>query len=359
MIEPGNESGNSSYDAAYAEHVQMDVSAITNNGGVGGNATAPLSQQKKQGRGWIVAIVVVAIICATILLSVVSCNSVTSDALKTFSMGSTSTSDSISSPSIGVIEIGGTIQYDGTTCSPEGLKAQLDRAEREPNILGVILHVNSGGGVATAGEEMAGYVREFSKPIVVSTAATNASAAYEISSQADYIFADKTSMVGSIGVFMQLTDLSGLYDMLGIKVDTIKSAESKDAGGGTRALTDEEREWYQHMVDQINEDFIQTVASGRNMDIDEVRELANGLPYTGMDGVEVGLVDEIGNLDSAISYLSDQLGHSEPLRTYALTSSKSDLSTLLDLLGESDQSISADDLKKLLENAEGGLYANN
>ena len=93
----------------------------------------------------------------------------------------------------------GTIQYDGTTCSPEGLKAQLDRAEQNPHIKAGGLRVNSGGGTATAGEEMAEYLREFSKPVGVSSASINASAAYEISSQADYIFTAKTTSIGAIG----------------------------------------------------------------------------------------------------------------------------------------------------------------
>lgn len=97
---------------------------------------------------------------------------------------------------VAVIDIDSTIQYDGTTNSPDGLKQQLDVAADDSRIIAVVLRVNSGGGVATAGEEMSTYVKEFredtGKPVVVSSASSNASAAYEISSQADYIFTAHT-----------------------------------------------------------------------------------------------------------------------------------------------------------------------
>ena len=170
--------------------------------------------------------------------------------------------DYLTGDAVGVIDIDGTIQYDGTTCSPEGLKAQLDVAAENKHIKAVVLRVNSGGGTATAGEEMAAYVRQFredtGKPVVVSSASVNASAAYEISSQADYIYTAKTTAIGAIGTVMQVTDLSGLMEKLGISVDNIASADSKDSSYGTRPLTEEERAYYQNMVNQINETFIQT-----------------------------------------------------------------------------------------------------
>ena len=95
-------------------------------------------------------------------------------------------------PTVAVIDISGTIQYDGTACSPEGLSSLLDQAEENDDIEAVVLRVDSGGGTATAGEEMAEYVKRFSKPVVVSSASMNCSAAYEISSQADLIYVNKT-----------------------------------------------------------------------------------------------------------------------------------------------------------------------
>ena len=124
---------------------------------------------------------------------------------------------------------------------------------------------------------------------MVSSASTNASAAYEISSQADYIFTAHTTAIGAIGTAMQLVDYSGPMSMLGISTEDITSAESKDSTYGTRKLTDEERAYYQAQVDQINETFIQTVADGRNMSVDEVRAFGYGLTFTGDDAVKTVL----------------------------------------------------------------------
>ena len=220
----------------------------------------------------------------------------------------------------------------------------------------MVLRVNSGGGVATAGEEMSTYVKEFredtGKPVVVSSASTNASAAYEISSQADYIFTAHTTAIGAIGTAIQVVDYSGLMTMLGISTEDITSAESKDSTYGTRKLTDEERAYYQAQVDQINETFIQTVADGRNMSVDEVRALATGLTFTGDDAVKNGLADEIGTKEDAIEYAAMLAGHSSDYETVNLRQhSSDDISTLIDLISE-NKSISADQLASALKELE-------
>lgn len=109
-----------------------------------------------------------------------------------------------------------------------------------------------------------------------------------ISSQADYIFTDKTTSIGSIGVIMSVTDLSGLYEKLGISVENITSADAQGLRRRQPPLTEEERAWYQDQVDQINEVFINFVAEGRDMPVEDVRALATGLTFTGMDAVENG-----------------------------------------------------------------------
>lgn len=116
----------------------------------------------------------------------------------------------ISANNIGIITINGAIGYDGSASSPEGLKKLLDQAQDDPTVQAVVLRVDSGGGSATAGEEMAHYVKEFKKPVVVSSAAVNASAAYEISAQAQKIYVNKTTAIGAIGTIMQVHDVSRL-----------------------------------------------------------------------------------------------------------------------------------------------------
>lgn len=298
----------------------------------------PVAPPPRQGgKGWIVGIAIVAALCLVAVVSIVSCTSVANT-----SMGMLGLSDaggqvaSDGRPKVGVISIEGSIQYDGSSCSPDGLRTLLDQASSRDDVKAVVLRVNSGGGVATAGEEMAHYVKDFDKPVVVSSASTNASAAYEISSQADYVFTSKTTAIGAIGVAMEVTDLSGLYEKLGIRIESITSAESKDASFGNRPLTDEERAWYQNLVDQIDADFVEVVAEGRSMSVDEVSSLANGMTYTGFDAVENGLADEVGYLEDAVDKASRLAGYNERLPYASLMlSQQSSLMTLLDVLGES------------------------
>lgn len=311
----------------------------------------------KKSRGWIVALVAVLCVFGIIALGMWSCTSAVSSSFGTLgALGSSATAsdvDYLTSDAVGVIDIDGTIQYDGTTCSPEGLKAQLDVAAGNNHIKAVVLRVNSGGGTATAGEEMAAYVREFSessgKPVVVSSASMNASAAYEISSQADFIYTAKTTAIGAIGTALQVTDLSGLLDKLGISIENVTSSDSKDSSYGTRPLTEEERAYYQNMVNQINETFIQTVAEGRDMTVEEVRALATGLTFTGMEAVENGLADEIGTREDAVAKAAELAG-SSTAKTVMLDNPSSSLSELLNLMSESR--LSADDLAQALKELE-------
>ena len=300
-------------------------------------------------RGWIVALVAVILFFALMFFGMASCTSAFTSLAGP--VDDSSSVDLVTSDSIGIIDMAGTIQYDGTTCSPEGLKAQLDEAESNPHIKAVVLRIDSGGGTATAGEEMAIYVRDFSKPIVVSSASMNASAAYEISSQADYIYTAQTTAIGAIGTALQITDLSGLYEKLGINIENITSAESKDSSYGTRPLTDEERAHYQAQVDQINDTFIATVAEGRGMSEDEVRALATGMTFTGIDAVDNGLADEIGTLEDAVAKAAELAGVSSYGTVY-LQDDYDDLGLLLDLMGmESGQdgATSVEDVAAALE----------
>jgi len=283
---------------------------------------------EKKSHSWIIAVVAIVCLFAFTAFCVKTCTDSVSGA------GMSGLSAGPATDSVAVINIDGTIQYDGTANSPEGLKELLDRAAENSKIKAVVLRVNSGGGVATAGEEMTTYLKQFDKPVVVSSASINASAAYELSSQADYIYVAKSTEIGAIGTAMQLTDLSGLLDMLGINMEVLTSADSKDSSYGYRPLTDEEREYYQHMIDQINGTFIQNVAEGRHMTVEQVTELATGLAFTGIDAVENGLADDFGTLEDAADKAASLAGISS-YELYDLALVDYDLSSLYSLFGYS------------------------
>ena len=309
-------------------------------------ASAP-APEKKKSHGWIVAIVVVVALLIVMLVSTTSCTSMVKSIVGPSSSGIDIANDV---NSVAVIDIDGTIQYDGTSNSPEGFKQLLDEAADDDNTIAVVLRVNSGGGTATAGEEMATYLKEFredaGKPVVVSSASLNASAAYMISSQADAIFVARTTEIGAIGTAMQSTDFSGLLEKLGISVDNITSSESKDSSYGTRPLTEEERAYYQNMVDEINEVFIEIVADGRGKPVSWARSMATGMVFTGQTAVKNGIADEIGTLEDACAYAA-KLAGARSYSTYDLhLSGLYDFSSLSSLLGESE---SDSDLALLLK----------
>lgn len=330
------------FQQPYAQQQAYAQSAYAQQAYAAGANAGAASASRKGGKAvWVVLGIILFAIVFVFTIGALSCSHmVSSISAPTQDYAALTTGDSV-----GVIDMAGTIQYDGTSCSPEGLRELLNQAEENPDIKAVVLRVDSGGGTATAGEEMAAYVRDFSKPIVVSSASMNCSAAYEISSQADYIFVNETTAIGAIGTIMQSTDISELLDKLGISVDNIASADSKDSSYGTRPLTDEERAYYQELVDTINETFINSVAEGRDMTVEEVRALATGMQFAGTVAVENGLADEVGIYEDALDKAA-QLGGIESFDgTYdvvSLTQSPSDLSALMDLLGTSESSSAAE-----------------
>lgn len=288
----------------------------------------PMQPQAKS-RGWIVALVAVVLMFLLAVMGMRSCTSLLSSPMGYSS--SASAADTLTRDAVAVITLDGTIQYDGTSCSPEGFKALLDQAEANDHIKAVVLRVNSGGGDATAGEEMTEYLRQFDKPVVISSGSLNASAAYLISSQADYIFAAKTSLVGSIGAIIQITDISQLMDRLGINNQDIASSQGKDASSGNRPLTDDERSQYQHIVDQAAEIMVDYISKGRGMNAEDVHALANGMGYTGLDAVDNGLVDEIGTREDAVAKAAELAGMSG-YTVVDLDLDSDDLSEMLSLL---------------------------
>jgi protease-4 len=138
------------------------------------------------------------------------------------------------------------------------------------------------------------------KPVVVSISETCASGAYYISCAADKIMANPASSVGSIGVILQVPNLEGLYDKLGIDYTIIKQGKYKDIGSPSREITLEERELLEEQTKKLYQQFISDVAESRSLSIDEVEDLATGWIYLGSEAVDLGLIDEIGTYKDAI-----------------------------------------------------------
>lgn len=188
------------------------------------------------------------------------------------------------------------------------LAEKLQRARYDENTKAVVLRVNSPGGSAIASDivwrEMELLQRE--KPVVVSMGEMAASGGYYISAPADYIFADRFTLTGSIGVFGMIPDLSkALKNKLGISFDSVGTSPSATGLGLARGLTATERAMFMRGVDEVYEVFTTKVAEGRNMEIADVLEVAEGRVWSGAMATEIGLVDSYGGITEAISKAAD------------------------------------------------------
>jgi len=195
-------------------------------------------------------------------------------------------------------EAGSLLSTGGITL--EKFDAQLVAAVKDDNVKVILIRVDSPGGIASSSQEMFEELKKVEKPVLVSVSSLCASGAFYVSCAADKIMANKTSEIGSIGVIMQVPNLEGLYDKLGIKYTTIKQGKYKDAGSTDRELTQEEKALLEEQTRQIYEMFIADVAQGRKMDVSKVREIATGWVYLGEEAKKLGLIDEIGTYSDAI-----------------------------------------------------------
>lgn len=210
---------------------------------------------------------------------------------------------------IAVISLSGTITtgdsslLSGSTITPKLVRDYLTRAEKDKAVKAIVLRIESPGGEIAPCQEILWEIERVqeTKPIVVSMGGTAASGGYYISTQANKIVALPTTMTGSIGVIYQVTNIEGLLEKLGIQIEVFKGGKYKDMYWGFRELTPEEEKIVQEMVDEYYEQFIDVVAEGRGLSEEEVRNLATGQIYTGTEAKELRLVDELGDLDTAIN----------------------------------------------------------
>jgi protease-4 len=220
------------------------------------------------------------------------------------------------SDKIAVVPLEGTIaSADSTvpgaqpTVTPEGLADALRQAKEDPSVAAVVLEVNSPGGGVTASDEMHQSILDFKeqtdKPVVVSMGDTAASGGYYISTAADRIVANETSLTGSLGVFIPLLNYSAASQKYGVTQEYIKSGEFKTMGSPWRELTPEEREIFQSIVNEEYDQFVRVIVEGRHLPEERVREIADGRVYSGEQAKELGLVDSFGELDEAAEISED------------------------------------------------------
>jgi protease-4 len=185
---------------------------------------------------------------------------------------------------------------------------ELRRLRQDDSIKAIVLRVNSPGGSASASENIAREVRlaRKTKPVVVSMGTYAASGGYWISADGDRIFAEPTTVTGSIGVFGIQFDVQKLANNVGLTFDSVKTGKFADAITITRPKTDEELAVFQNMVDWIYDEFVGKVAAARKLKLESVQEIAQGRVWSGAEAKQLGLVDEIGGLDAAVKYAASK-----------------------------------------------------
>ncbi|EGC84596.1 signal peptide peptidase SppA [Anaerococcus hydrogenalis] len=181
---------------------------------------------------------------------------------------------------------------------------QLDDVYDDDSVKGVIMQVNSPGGAVYNSEQIANKIKKIQKdkkiPVFTVMKTMAASGGYYISAPTDRIYASNETLTGSIGVIMSSTSFQGLFEKYGIKQQNITTGKMKDAGSAGKDMTDEQKKYFQDLINSSFDRFVKIVSQGRSMKEDEVRKLADGRVYDGAQAKSNGLVDKIGDLDLAI-----------------------------------------------------------
>ncbi len=193
---------------------------------------------------------------------------------------------------------------------------QLEAAFSREDIKGIIMQVNSPGGGVYESDEIYNRLMElkaqYKKPLVVYMGQEAASGGYYVSMAADKIYANRNTLTGSIGVIIRTYNYQELADKIGVKDVTFKSGSQKDLLNPMRPITDQEKAITQGLVDESYGYFVDIVAQGRKMERNQVLQLADGRIYSGAQAQSLGLVDELGNLDQAISGAAALVNTTDP-----------------------------------------------
>ncbi len=202
----------------------------------------------------------------------------------------------------------------GSKESPvEAVVKRLQAARRDPNVVAVILRVNSPGGTVTASDILYHEILEFKNqtrvPVIVAMMDVAASGAYYVAMAGDRVMAHPTTITGSIGVIMTHLSLEGLFQKIGVVGTNIVSGENKDIGTPFKNLSVEDQKILQGVIDSHYQTFLSVVQKGRkNLSEKEIRRLADGRIYTAEQALSAGLIDQIGYLDDAIQEAKKRAG---------------------------------------------------
>ena len=205
----------------------------------------------------------------------------------------------------------GIVDITGLITDSQYITNQVKKFRQDKRIRGIILRIDSPGGAVGPSQEIYDEVlktRESGKTIYASMGALAASGGYYIASAAEKIFANPGTLTGSIGVIMAFSNAKGLMEKIGLQPEIVKAGEYKDIGSPARAMTQKERNLLQSVVTDVHQQFIEAVASGRDISIAEVTKIADGRILTGRQAYSLNLVDQMGGLQVSIDQIAHKVG---------------------------------------------------
>lgn len=204
------------------------------------------------------------------------------------------------------------IRIEGVIADSKEAVEELRRYRDDDSIKAILLRIDSPGGAVVPSQEIYDEVKRIrtagKKKIVTSMGTVAASGGYYIAAASEKIIANPGTLTGSIGVIMELVNVEGLLQKIGVEGVVIKSGENKDVGSPFRKMTEKERALLQHVMDDVHAQFIEAVAEGRSLKVETVRTFADGRIFTGRQAKEIGLVDELGTLQDAIKRTAELAG---------------------------------------------------
>jgi protease-4 len=202
------------------------------------------------------------------------------------------------------------VEIRGVIAQSSGVIEEIHQYLEDDGVKAIILRIDSPGGGVGPSQEIHREVLKVKekKKIVTSMGSVAASGGYYIACASDLIVANPGTITGSIGVLMEFTNIEELFKKIGIKGVVLKSGEHKDIGSPFREMTLEEKRIIQEVIDSVHQQFIKAVAEGRKLDRSKVTQIADGRILTGEQAKQLGLVDQIGNLDDAIDATAKLVG---------------------------------------------------
>ena len=244
------------------------------------------------------------------------------------------------------------LSLEGPIIDGKDFLTDLKKYRDDENIKGVLIYMNSPGGVVGPSQEIHTEIlkirEELQKPVVVSCGAVVASGAYYAAIAADQIITNPGTIMGSIGVIMEFANLEGLYNWAKIKRYTIKTGRLKDAGTDYRMMTEEERDYFQSVLDRVQAQFESAVEKSRKLDKYIIDKYADGRIFTGETAVKVGFADQVGTQSDALRIVGELAGLGAEPKVFTPTK-KSKNNRLLDLLLDGRLSAQSENFEQSLK----------